>query len=79
MLDKDLNKIIKRILREEYYDRKKLYPVEYVYIVTQRAPSYIREMVRDLIPIACENEKGVRSSCFRIPESLYLWIHGRRD
>jgi hypothetical protein len=36
-------------------------------------------MVKELRPIDCENERGVRTSCFRIPEVLFLWIEGRRD
>lgn len=79
MLNSNLSKIIRKVLNEEHYNRNKLWPVEYVYMKTQTAPYYLRKMVKELSPIDCQNERGVRASCFRIPEVLFLWIIGRRD
>lgn len=71
-----LQKIIRRVLKEEY-NKKRLYPVEFIYNETARAPLEIRQIVKNLVPIDCVNEKGDRRSCFRIPEVLYVYITGR--
>ena len=68
--------LIKRVLREEY-NSDLLYPVEQVYMMTSKAPTELKKIVKGLKPIACVNSSGEKRSCFRIPEVLYVYLTGR--
>ena len=69
--------IIKRILKEGYYDPEKLYSRQYVVTATENAPSHIKKMVRELKPIKCLTPKGDPTICVKLPEFLHVYITGR--
>ena len=71
-----LRSVIKRLLKEEY-DSQRLYPVNEIYTIFSKAPVDLKRIVKKLEPIDCVNKEGVRSSCFRIPEVLHVYMTGR--
>ena len=74
--NESLRNLIKRVLKEEY-NKDLLYPVEQIYRMTNNAPYELKRIVKKLKPIDCVNQSGEKSSCFRIPEVLYVYFSGR--
>ena len=48
-----------------------------IYANMSGAPKEIKQIVSSLKPVACQNEKGEKRTCFRIPEVLYVYFSGR--
>ena len=71
-----IEKLVKKVINE-MYDTSKVYPVELIYSNIKNAPSEIKKIVSELNPIPCQNEKGERKMCFRIPEVLHVYFSGR--
>jgi len=67
----------KTILRESYYDSDKLYSKQYIENVTKDANRDIRNIVRSLEVIGCNDSKGNLTQCVRVPEVLFVYISGR--
>ena len=74
--NENIRKIIKSLLKEEY-DSQRLYPVDYIYSMINKAPWEIKKLVRDLESVPCINNQGVKKMCARIPEVLYVYFSGR--
>lgn len=74
--NESLKQLISKILKENY-EKTKLYPVEMIYANMAGAPTEIKKIVSNLQPVACQNEKGEKRTCFRIPEVLYVYFSGR--
>lgn len=74
--NESLRSTIKRVLKEQY-DSQRLYPVQEIYKMLSSAPVDLKRIVKQLKPIPCINENGEKSSCFRIPEVLHVYMTGR--
>ncbi len=68
---------IKKILRESYYDRDKLYSKSYILSMVRNAPKHLKEIAYNLEEIECLDSKGDLKICVRIPEFLHIYINGR--
>jgi hypothetical protein len=68
---------LKNIIKESIYDSQKLYNKQYIENATRTAPSYIKNVVRGLEVIGCEDRDGNSTQCVRIPEVLFVYIAGR--
>tara|TARA_R110000822_G_scaffold21336_3_gene67677 strand:- start:1467 stop:1703 length:237 start_codon:yes stop_codon:yes gene_type:complete len=67
----------KTILKESYYDSDRLYSKQYIENVTKDANRDIRNIVRSLEVIGCNDSKGNLTHCVRVPEVLFVYISGR--
>jgi hypothetical protein len=68
---------LKKIINESYYDSEKLYNKQYIEDVTAKAPREIKNIVRSLEVVGCNNKYGNPTQCVRIPEVLFIYISGR--
>ena len=41
------------------------------------APSELRQIVKKLPNIPCENDKGEKTICTKIPETIHVYLTGR--
>lgn len=62
---------------QEQYKGDKLYPKDYIISVLKHGPKELRSFIPKLQDIPCENEKGQRTFCTRIPEIIYVYLTGR--
>jgi hypothetical protein len=68
--------LIKRIINEQY-DSEKLYSRAYIVDRLYGAPRELKQISRKLPNIPCENDKGVRTICTKIPETIHVYLTGR--
>ena len=61
----------------EQFNRDRLYPKQEVLKLLKGAPREIREILKRLPNIPCENEKGERTICTKIPETIHVYLTGR--
>jgi hypothetical protein len=66
-----------KLLTESYYDSNKLYNKQYIDNVTRTAPREIRNIVKSLQIVGCNDNNGNFTQCVRIPEFLFVYISGR--
>jgi hypothetical protein len=62
---------------KENYKGDKLYPKEEILRLLKSAPKEIRLISKKLPDIPCENDKGERTVCTRIPETIFVYLTGR--
>lgn len=80
---KDLIKKILRVwdLNEEFimeqYDGDRLYPKDEILRLLKGAPKELRQVVKKLPNIECENDNGERTICTKIPETIHVYLTGR--
>lgn len=69
-----MKKLIKKLLRESYYNSDKLYSKSYIEQRLSKAPKYIKSYLSQLEEIDCVNKKGENHVCVKIPEVLYSYL-----
>ena len=69
--------LIKKILKESYYDSNKLYSKKYIEDVTRASDRNIKRIVKNLDVIKCLDKNNNPTGCVRIPEVLFVYINGR--
>lgn len=74
--NESIKDIIRRVLNEQY-NSQQLYTLDYIKRRTSDAPYEIKKIVRKLTPVPCVNDTGVKNTCVRIPEVVYVYITGR--
>jgi hypothetical protein len=62
---------------KEQYHGDRLYPKSYIISILKNAPKELRSYIPKLQDIACENDKGQKTFCTRIPENIYVYLTGR--
>jgi len=67
---------IRKILRESYYDRDKLYSKRYIQQRLSKAPKYIKSYLTQLEEIDCVNAEGENNICVKIPEVIHVYLFG---
>lgn len=68
--------MIRKILKESYYDRDKLYSKSYIQQRFSGAPKYIKSYLSQLEEINCVNSKGENNICVKIPEVIHVYLFG---
>ena len=61
----------------EQYDSSRLYPKQEILRLLKNAPIELRKIARKLPDIPCENDKGERTICTKIPETIHVYLTGR--
>lgn len=61
----------------EQYNSNRLYPKDEILRLLKNAPIELRKIVRKLPDIPCENDKGERTICTKIPETIHVYLTGR--
>ena len=61
----------------EQFNREQLYRREDVVRMLIGAPAELRRMVKKLPSIPCENDKGEKTICTKIPETIHVYLTGR--
>lgn len=74
--NEDNNELYEHIIKEEY-NKENVYPKEEVLRLLKGAPKELRAMIKTLPSIPCENDKGIRTICTRIPETMWVYLTGR--
>ncbi len=69
--------LIKKILKESYYDSNKLYSKKYIEDVTRTSDRNIKRIVKNLDVIKCLDKNNNPTECVRIPEVLFVYINGK--
>ena len=72
-----MRNLIKKILKESYYDSNKLYSKKYIEDVTRTSDRNIKRIVKNLDVIKCLDKNNNPTDCVRIPEVLFVYINGR--
>ncbi len=72
-----MRNLIKKILKESYYDSNKLYSKKYIEDVTRTSDRNIKRIVKNLDVIECLDKSNNPTECVRIPEVLFVYINGR--
>lgn len=72
-----MRNLIKKILKESYYDSNKLYSKKYIDNVTKDADRNIKRIVKNLEIINCIDKNNNPTQCVKIPEVLFIYISGR--
>lgn len=72
-----MRNLIKKILKESYYDSNKLYSKKYIEDVTRTSDRNIKRIVKNLDVIKCLDKNNNPTECVRIPEVLFVYINGR--
>lgn len=66
-----------RIILKEQFDGERLYPRDEIIRLLKSAPRELKQIARKLPNIPCENDKGVRTICTKIPETIHVYLTGR--
>ena len=61
----------------EQFNREQLYRKEDVVRMLMRAPVELRRLIKKLPSIDCENDKGEKTICTKIPETIHVYLTGR--
>lgn len=61
----------------EQFNRDRLYPKSYIINALKHAPSDIKRIAKKLEDIPCENDKGEKTTCVKIPEIIHVYLTGR--
>jgi hypothetical protein len=61
----------------EQFNREQLYRREDVVKMLKGAPAELKRMVKKLPNIPCENDKGEKTICTKIPETIHVYLTGR--
>jgi hypothetical protein len=61
----------------EQFNREQLYPKDDVVRMLKGAPTELRKLIKKLPDIPCENDKGERTICTKIPETIHVYLTGR--
>ncbi len=69
--------LIKKILKESYYDSNKLYSKKYIEDVNRTSDRNIKRIVKNLDVIKCLDKNNNPTECVRIPEVLFVYINGK--
>ena len=74
--DNQDNELDEHIIKEDY-NRENVYPKSDVLRLLKGAPKELRDMIKTLPNIPCENDKGHKTTCTRIPETMWVYLTGR--
>ena len=61
----------------EQYDGNRLYPKDEIMRLLKGAPKELRLAAKKLPSIECENDKGERTICTKIPQTIFVYLTGR--
>ena len=62
---------------KEQFNAENVYPKSEVLKLLKGAPKELRDMIKTLPSIPCENDKGVKTICTRISENIWVYLTGR--
>jgi hypothetical protein len=74
--DDEDDELYEHIIKEQY-NRENVYPKNDVLKLLKGAPKELRDMIKTLPSIPCENDKGHKTTCTRIPETMWVYLTGR--
>ena len=74
--NESLKRLINKVLTEQY-NPERLFLKDEIERQLHGAPSELKRIFKKLNLIKCENEKGERNVCVRIPEVIYVYLTGR--
>jgi len=69
--------IIRKILKESYYDQNKLYSKFYIERRLSNAPYNIKKYLNNLMEVDCMDSEGKPHKCVRIPQIIHVYLEGR--
>jgi len=61
----------------EQFNREQLYRREDVVRMLMGAPAELRRLIKKLPSIDCENDRGEKTICTKIPETIHVYLTGR--
>lgn len=61
----------------EQFNREQLYRREDVVRMLIGAPAELRRLIKKLPSIDCENDRGEKTICTKIPETIHVYLTGR--
>ena len=76
LTETDIQRIVKRIINESYYDKDKIYTKEYISRRLNNAPLYIKKYLSQLESFECVNKLGEQNICVKIPEVIHVFLFG---
>lgn len=78
MNESNLRQLIKKVLKE-HYDKDQLYVYDILIkrLKKQKAPSEIKKIVKKQEKISCENNRGEKNICIKVPEVVHVYLSGR--
>jgi hypothetical protein len=62
---------------KEQFDGDRLYSKDEILRLLKGAPRELKQIAKKLPNIPCENDKGVRTICTKIPETIHVYLTGR--
>ena len=62
---------------KEQFDGDRLYSKDEILRLLKGAPRELKQIAKKLPNIPCENDKGVRTICTKIPEAIHVYLTGR--
>jgi hypothetical protein len=75
-INDDNNELYEHIIKEQF-NAENVYPKSEVLRLLKGAPKELRDMIKTLPSIPCENDKGVKTICTRISENIWVYLTGR--
>ena len=73
---RDMQDLNEEIINEQY-DGDRLYPKDEVLRLLKGAPRELKQIAKNLPNIPCENDKGDKTICTKIPETIHVYLTGR--
>lgn len=61
---------------KEYYDSERLYDRSYVVERLIKGPKELKKYIPLLQRIECQDDKGNKSICTKVPEVVYVYLSG---
>jgi len=61
----------------EQFNREQLYRREDIVRMLMEAPVELRRLIKKLPSIDCENDRGEKTICTKIPETIHVYLTGR--
>ena len=76
-MEYDIDDEVNESVIKEQYDSSRLYPKQEILRLLKNAPIELRQIAKKLPNIPCENDKGERTICTKIPETIHVYLTGR--
>jgi hypothetical protein len=77
LTESELTSLIKKIIKEQYYNSEKLYNRDAIINSLKRGPRELKKYITKLPSIPCTDPNtGQKHVCTKIPEVIYVYITG---
>ena len=70
------HRILEKTINEQF-DSERLYPKNEILRLLKGAPRELKQIVKNLPNIPCENDNGERTICTKISETIHVYLTGR--